>query len=154
MAGLLWVCWGNICRSPMGERVARRWLDDAGLRHVASSSAGVSAEERGNPIDRRARRVLTDHGYVADGHRAHLVTAAEIADADLVLAFEPIHLERMRRIAPDATNLHLVTDFDPGAAPGSGIDDPWYGDTSDFEDTLAAIEAAMPAIVERTRAAS
>ena len=55
----------------------------------------------------------------------------------------------MRRLAPDAANLALLTDFDPDAAPGSGIDDPWYGDAAGFDDTLAAVEAAMPGVLAR-----
>ncbi len=151
MAGVLFVCWGNICRSPMGERVARRWFDDAGLAHIPITSAGVSSEESGNPIDRRAQAVLKANGYSTSGHRAHRVTAAEIADADLVLGFEPIHVNRMRALAPEASNIFLMTDFDPSAAPGSGIDDPWYGGPEGFEDTLASVEAAMPGILARMR---
>ncbi len=151
MAGVLFVCWGNICRSPMGERVARRWFDDAGLAHIPITSAGVRSEESGNPIDRRAQDVLKANGYSTSGHRAHRVTAAEIADADLVLGFEPIHVNRMRARAPEASNIFLMTDFDPSAAPGSGIDDPWYGGPEGFEDTLASVEAAMPGILARMR---
>ena len=69
---------------------------------------------------------------------------------DLVIGLEPYHLDRMRRLAPDA-ELHLLTDFDPAAEPGSGIDDPWYGDAAGFDDTLASIEAAMPGVLARVR---
>lgn len=153
---VVFVCWGNICRSPMAERVAQAWAEREGVHGVEFTSAGVSAEESGNPIDSRARRVLTEHGYRADAHRAHRVTASEIAGADLVVGLEQLHLDRMRRIAPDAANLALLTDFDPDAAPGSGIDDPWYGGQEGFYDTLAAVEAAMPGLVDwvRERSAS
>lgn len=147
---VVFVCWGNICRSPMGERVAQRWFGDAGL-DVVVTSAGVSSEEVGNPIDRRAARTLRAHGYSHAGHRARRITPTQIEEADLVLGFEPLHVERLRRTAPAASNLALVTDFDPDAAPGSGIDDPWYGDQEGFEGTLAAIEAAMPGIIARLR---
>lgn len=150
--GVVFVCWGNICRSPMAERVARSWAEREGLAGVRFTSAGVSSEETGHPIDPRARRVLRAHGYDADGHRAHRITAAEIAAADLVVGLEPLHVDLLRRLAPDADNLALLTDFDPDAAPGSGIDDPWYGDAAGFEDTLAAIEAAMPGVLARIRA--
>ena len=147
MIDIVFVCWGNICRSPMGERVARRWFDGAGLGHVDITSAGVSSEEHGNPIDRRAQRVLAANGYTTGGHRAHRITPQEIEDADLVLGFEELHLARMRRLAPTASHLCLVTDFDPHAVPGSGIDDPWYGGPEGFEATLGAIESAMPGII-------
>jgi protein-tyrosine phosphatase len=150
---VIFVCWGNICRSPMGERIARRWFDEAGLADVEVTSGGVSDEERNNPIDPRAQRVLAKHGYTAAGHRAHRITASEIEGADLLLGFEPVHLSRMRKMAPTASNLHLITEFDPDAAPGSGVDDPWYGGPEGFEETLRAVEAAMPGVVARVREA-
>ena len=146
---VVFVCWGNICRSPMAERVARGRAAEQGLTGVEFTSAGVSDEEAGRPIDPRARAVLARHGYDAAGHRAHRITAGEIADADLVIGLEQLHLDRMRRVAPGADNLALLTDFDPDAAPGSGIDDPWYGDAAGFDDTLAAVEAAMPGVLAR-----
>lgn len=148
---VIFVCLGNICRSPMAERVARGHAERAGLEHVNFSSAGVSSEETGNPIDPRAQRVLTNAGYDARNHRARRITASDIADADLVIGLEQLHVDRMRRLAPDATNLTLLTDFDPAAEPGSGIDDPWYGDAAGFLDTLAAVEAAMPGVLARVR---
>ncbi|MFV0452944.1 MAG: low molecular weight protein-tyrosine-phosphatase [Propioniciclava sp.] len=148
---VIFVCWGNICRSPMAERVARRAAHDAGITDVRFTSAGVSAEESGNPIDPRARRILTTHGYDPDHHRAHRITAAEIADADLVIGLEQLHLDRMRALAPAADNLALLTDFDPDAVPGSGIDDPWYGGEDGFADTLAAVEAAVPGVLSRVK---
>ncbi|MDO5534879.1 MAG: low molecular weight protein-tyrosine-phosphatase [Propionibacteriaceae bacterium] len=148
---VIFVCLGNICRSPMAERVARARAEAEGLEGVRFTSAGVSSEESGNPIDPRARTVLAAHGYSTQGHRAHQITASDLASADLVIGLEPFHLERMRRLAPDADHLHLLTEFDPEAEPGSGIDDPWYGGPEGFEGTLSAIEAAMPGVLARVR---
>lgn len=151
MTHVVFVCWGNICRSPMAERVARAWATREGLHGVRFSSAGVSAEEVGNPIDHRARRVLADHGYDAGGHRARRITASDIAAADLVVGLEQLHVNRMLRLVPDADNLALLTDFDDAAAPGAGIDDPWYGGPEGFHETLAAVEAAMPGLMAWVR---
>lgn len=151
MVRVAFVCLGNICRSPMAERVARGHAEREGLTDVEFVSFGVSSEETGNPIDRRARAVLDRHGYASGNHRARRITASDIADADLVIGLEQLHLDRMRRLAPDATNLSLLTDFDPAAEPGSGIDDPWYGDAAGFLDTLAAVEAAMPGVLAKVR---
>ncbi len=151
MVEVIFVCWGNICRSPMAERVARGWAERAGLDGVRFTSAGTSTEELGEPIDARARRVLARAGYSSGGHRAHQITAAEIRDADLVVAMEGLHLSRMRRLVPDADNLALLTDFDPDAEPGSGVPDPWYGSADGFNGTLASIEAAMPGVLDRVR---
>lgn len=144
---VLFVCLGNICRSPMAERVARRMAAERGLE-VEVTSAGTSDEERGNPIDPRARRVLQAAGYDATGHHAHQVTADEVRRADLVLAAEQRHVTAMRRLVPGATNIRLVTDFDPQARPGDPLPDPWYGADDGFDDTLAVLERAVPGILD------
>ena len=115
---VVFVCWGNICRSPMAERVAERYAADAGLTDVVFTSAATSREEIGAPIDPRARRVLAEHGYRADDHAAHQITPDEIEDADLVIAAETIHVDRMLRMAPDADNLHPAERLRPGRAGG------------------------------------
>ncbi len=150
--GVVFVCWGNICRSPMAERVAERMAADAGVRGVRFTSAATSREELGAPIDERAEAVLSEHGYRVGGHRAHQISAAEIAAADLVIAMENIHLHKMRVIAPGAQNLSLLTDYDPDAPPGYGVPDPWYGTAAGFYDTLTVIESAMPGVLDRVRA--
>ncbi|WP_420176976.1 low molecular weight protein-tyrosine-phosphatase [Luteococcus sp. OSA5] len=144
------VCHGNICRSPMLERVARAEAAEAGI-DVEITSAGVSTEELGNPIDPRAVEVLREAGYETANHSAHQITAAEIREADLVIAAEQRHLERMRRLAPEAQNIRLFSDFDPQATPGDPLPDPWYGGMDGFHDTLAAIERAVPAILDEVR---
>ncbi|GAB3624678.1 low molecular weight protein-tyrosine-phosphatase [Mariniluteicoccus endophyticus] len=149
MPEVVFVCWGNICRSPMAERVAEKYAADAGV-DARFTSAGVSSEEIGSPIDPRARQWLTDHGYRADDHRAHRITADEIDAADLVVAMEQTHVDRMLALRPRRSDhIRLLTDFDPDAEPGSGVPDPWYGDADGFGDTLRSVEAAMPALVEQ-----
>ncbi|MFT4215879.1 MAG: low molecular weight protein-tyrosine-phosphatase [Micropruina sp.] len=151
MVEVVFVCWGNICRSPMAERVARGWAEREGLTGVRFTSAGTSSEELDEPIDSRAQGVLARAGYSTGGHRAHQITASEIREADLVIAMEELHLRIMRRLVPDADNLALLTDFDPDAVPGSGIPDPWYGSSAGFRGTLDTIEAAMPGVLDRVR---
>ena len=148
---VVFVCWGNICRSPIAERVAERQAAEAGLTGVEFTSAGTSDEELGRPMDRRAAAVLRDHGYRSGDHRAHQIDADEIEGADLVVAMEDIHVRRMLAIAPGATNLSLLSDYDPAAEPGSGVPDPWYGSAAGFEDTLEMIEAAVPGVLDRVR---
>lgn len=149
MTKVVFVCWGNICRSPMAERVAEKWLADMGVDGVEMSSAATSTEELGEPIDPRAVRTLHAAGYRTDGHRAHQITADEIAEADLVVAMEQIHVDKMRAMTGhDNANVVLLSKFDPEAQPGDGVPDPWYGGQSGFDDTLAAIERAMPMLIE------
>lgn len=149
---VVFVCWGNICRSPMAERVAEKAAADAGLTGVQFTSAATSSEELGAPIDRRAAAVLRERGYRTGDHRAHRITAEEIGSADLVIAMENIHLDKMRAVSPGATNLSLLTDYDPDAERGSGVPDPWYGTPAGFYGTLAAVESAMPGVLDRIRA--
>ena len=150
-ADILFVCWGNICRSPMAEVVAREHAEREGLRGVTFHSAGVSAEEAGNPIDPRAAATLTAAGYHPGPFTAHKITTDEVKAASMLIGMEELHLSRVRTLVPQAHNLYLLTDFDRDAVPGSPIEDPWYGDDSDFQTTLAEIEAAMPEVLKRAK---
>ena len=162
------VCTGNICRSPMAEIVLRDRLEAAGLGdRVVVDSSGVSDEEHGNPVDGRARRVLAAHGYpTGDGHRARQVTAADLADHDLVLPMTAQHARRLRRLADGhagadgLAEIRMYRSFDPTAPvvePGGDerlldVDDPWYGDEAGFETTMAEVEAAADGVVAHVRA--
>lgn len=146
MTKLVFVCWGNICRSPMAERVAIRESEERGL-DLDVESYGLSSEEAGNPIDRRAVRTLTANGYDASHHRARKVSAADLVDADLVVAVEPYQVDALKAIAPGA-RIALLNDFNPVGPKGEGLIDPWYGDQSGFEETLDDIEQAMPGILD------
>lgn len=158
---VLVVCTGNICRSPMGEIVLREAARTAELE-VVVRSAGVSDEEEGNPIDRRARAVLSAAGYPVHDHRAHQVRPGELEDYDLVLAMTSHHLRALRRRAGlDGTatsHLRMWREFDPAAPrPADGehrldIQDPWYGGHQDFLDTLASLEAGVAGILAHLRA--
>lgn len=143
---IIFLCLGNICRSPMAERVARKYSQDAGL-DLEITSAAVSSEEVGSPLDRRAARVLAEAGYDISRHRAHRITPQEVAEADLIIAAEQSHLDRLRHLEPDPDRLRLINDFNPEKVPGTPLNDPWYGTEEDFYDTLADIEAAMPGIM-------
>lgn len=145
---VVFLCLGNICRSPMAERVAQAHAQDAGIAGLLRiASAGVSAEEEGNPMDPRARAVLDRHGYdAATPHVARRITAAQARAADLVVAAERRHLEALARrgIRLPAERAVLLTSYVPGARPGSPLPDPWYGPAGGFDETLAVVEAAMP----------
>ncbi|QJC21162.1 low molecular weight protein-tyrosine-phosphatase [Arcanobacterium buesumense] len=121
---ILVVCTGNICRSPMGEIVLQSQLDEAGIAGNVTS-AGVSTEETGNPIDRRAQAVLREHGYdIPRDHYAHQATPAELLQADLVLAMTTGHARSLRRMMINAglgeehiSRIHLWREFDGTVQP-------------------------------------
>ena len=147
------VCLGNICRSPMAHVVLEDLVEKAGLAdRVEVVSSGTGGWHVGAPMDRRAAKVLGERGYRSGDHRARQITADEIAAADLVIAMEDIHTTKMLGLCPAATNLTLLSDYDPSAEPGSGVPDPWYGTPAGFYGTLEAIESAIPGVLDRVRA--
>lgn len=148
---VVFVCWGNICRSPIAERVAERAADETGLTGVEFTSAATSSEELGASMDDRAATVLRRAGYRSTDHVAHQIDADELDQADLVIAMEDIHVRLLHRLDPGAEHVHLLTEFDPAAAPGSGVPDPWYGPDSAFDATLAAVESAMPGVLSAVK---
>src|SRR6478736_5543339 len=113
------VCTGNICRSPMAEVVLRARLEDAGLGdRVLVDSTGVSDEEHGNPVDRRARSALAARGYPVPDRAARQVRAADLAERDLVLAMTASHARALRRLAADpaeAARVVMFRTYDPAA---------------------------------------
>ena len=181
------VCTGNICRSAMAEvvlrdRLAAAGIPDSGPGGVTVTSAGVSDEERGNPIDSRARRVLTEAGYgvgaddvsrataiAIASHTAHRVTDAEIAEADLLLAMTDSHWNVLQRraagLGAEPDRIRMYRELDPASAQqaeavtagGSSrsvlnVPDPWYGTMADFLDTLEVVERVSDEIVEQLAA--
>lgn len=139
------VCLGNICRSPMAAAVLRRAVDEAGLADVVEvTSAGTAGYHEGEPADPRARAALRRRAY-DDAHSARRFTAADLAEADLVLAMDEANLADLRRLArspAEADKVRLLR--------GDGeVPDPYYDDS--FERALDLIEAAVPALVDELR---
>lgn len=146
MKNILFICHGNICRSPMAEFVMNDLLQRAGLSGCAQvASAAVSAEELGNPVYPPARRKLAEHGIRCDGKTARLLQAADYQTYDLLIGMDRRNLEAMRRICgsdPDH-KLCLLLDF---TAQPRDVADPWY--TRDFEQTWLDITAGCTALLQ------
>ena len=149
------VCTGNICRSPMAEIILRHEFEERGLGDRARvESSGVSSEEHGNPIDRRAVKVLREHGYdIPPEHFAHRITPNEIAETNLFLPMTASHMGALMHMLPLSKRSHvfMYRSFDPNLPdpqPGreSDIDlvDPWYGGQRDFEIAIDQIEEVAP----------
>ncbi len=145
MTKLLFVCHGNICRSPMAEFVMRDLVDKAGLSdQFFIASAATSAEEIGNPVYPPARRKLAEHGISCAGKTARQLRRSDYEEYDLLIGMDAANLRNMRRVCggDDAGKLHLLLDFT--ARPGD-VDDPWY--TGDFDATWRDVEAGCKGLL-------
>ncbi|BDT95165.1 MULTISPECIES: low molecular weight protein-tyrosine-phosphatase [Nocardia] len=144
------VCTGNICRSPMAEKIFASHLYRAGLANrVRVSSAGTGSWHVGDDADPRTCATLRKYGYPT-GHVA-AVFGAEHSDADLVIALDRSHQRDLARLGIPAERLRLLRAFDPDA-DGQDVADPYYGDATDFELVRAQIEAAVPGLLDWVRA--
>lgn len=149
MIRILFVCLGNICRSPMAEFVLKDMVKKAGLSsgfHI--ESAAVSAEELGNPIYPPARRELAAHGISCQGKTARLMTRADYDRFDLLVCMDSANLRRMERICGGDPQGKMSRLLDHTAYPGD-VADPWY--TGDFSRTWQDVEAGCRALLEKLR---
>ena len=150
MTRILFVCHGNICRSPMAEFVMKDLVRQAGLEgqfHI--ESAATSTEEIGNPVYPPARRKLAEHGIDCAGKTARQLANADYDAFDLLIGMDRANLRNMHRICGGdfAGKLHLLMDYTD--RPGD-VADPWY--TDDFEttwrDVLEGCEGLLRAVTE------
>lgn len=145
MHKILFVCHGNICRSPMAEYVMKRLVKDAGAAaRFEIASAATSREEIGNPVYPPARDELARHGIACRGHAARQMTRADYDYYDYLVAMEPYNLRNMLRICDDPDGkMRLLLSF---AGSNAGIEDPWY--TGRFSEVYRQIETGCRAMLE------
>ena len=145
------VCTGNICRSPIAEKVFATELERAGLSDgVRVTSAGTGGWHVGSPADDRAAALLRSEGYPAE-HRARQIDA-ELLSADLIVALDNTHRRELQSKVPEPERVRLLRSFDPAAPAGADVPDPYYGDDDGFVQVLAMIRAAVPGMIEWVRA--
>jgi protein-tyrosine-phosphatase len=140
---LLFVCTGNICRSPMAEVIAR---EEARIRSVdiRIESAGTSAM-LGNPAHEYARDAVRSFGLSLAPHRAKSLTRELVADAALVLAVTRRHRDDLRHFFP--RHARKIVSFDDVTGLGD-LDDPFGGGAADFETTAALLRKGMPSVLK------
>jgi protein-tyrosine phosphatase len=147
---IVFVCTGNICRSPIAEKVFVHELERAGLAdRVKVTSAGTTGWHAGGPADERASALLRAGGY-ADAHAARLIDAEQLG-ADLLVALDQEHRRSLRSMVPEPERVRLLRSFDPDAPAGAEVPDPYYADDEAFAAVLAMVRAAMPGLVDWVR---
>ena len=147
MTKILFICHGNICRSPMAEFVMKDLVEKAGLEtEFLIESAATSTEEIGNPVYPPARRKLAEHGISCAGKTSRQLIRADYGQYDLLIGMDRANIRNMNRICggdPEG-KLHLLMEYTDH--PGD-VADPWY--TDDFETTWRDVLAGCKGLLER-----
>lgn len=147
---LLFVCLGNICRSPLAEGVFNHLAALAGRSgEFVADSAGTGAWHLGEAADPRSRKVAQDHGFRLT-HRARQVRPSDFTDFDLILAMDNDNLAHLQNLAsryPATAEIRLLRDFDPD--PGDRqVPDPYYGGPEGFENVLEMCRRSCSVLLE------
>lgn len=153
VVNVLFVCLGNICRSPTAEGVFRRMIEQAGLQaSVRIDSAGVAPWQVGRPPDPRAVAAARRRGIELSSLRARQVTASDFETFDYLIAMDRENLADLRAASPPhrADRLHLLLAF-TAAGAGSDVPDPFYGGADGFEAVFDLIEDGARGLFEHIR---
>lgn len=148
---VLFICLGNICRSPTAAGVLRALAErDAPQLQLAVDSAGTADYHIGEPADPRTLAAALARGYDLSAHRARQLERADFARFDLLLAMDRQNLTQMRRRAPPTAHerLRLFIDFAPGAGVPE-VPDPYYGGPEDFERVIELVETASRGLIRQ-----
>ena len=147
MTKILFVCHGNICRSPMAEFIMKDLVQKSGLEnHFQIASAATSTEEIGNPVYPPARRKLAEHGIGCAGKTARQLTKSDYSRYDLLIGMDSANLWTMRRICGGDHDgkIHLLMEY---TGHSGEVADPWY--TGDFEATWQAVLAGCSGLLNQ-----
>ena len=153
---ILFVCLGNICRSPTAEGVMAKLVADAGLQgEIELDSAGTGTWHVGEPADTRARKAASARGIELHSI-ARQVRAEDFERFDLILAMDGSNQHALQRLAPDEVareKVKLLREFDPAVADLHDLDvpDPYYDSERGFEIVLDQVQAACEGLLARVR---
>jgi protein-tyrosine phosphatase len=151
---LLFVCLGNICRSPTAEGVMRALVREAGLeQQIQLDSAGTGGWHVGESPDARATDAARRRGIALEG-AARKVRPRDFQEFDLILAMDASNLRDLRRLAPDERareKVRLLREWDPAAGEDLDVPDPYYGGPDGFDRVLDLVHAACASLLEQLR---
>lgn len=153
---LLFVCLGNICRSPTAEGVMLSMLREEGLADVVEvDSAGTGSWHIGHPADERSTKAARARG-IALISRARQVDQADFESFDLILAMDRANYQELHALAPDddaRARIKLLREYDPEAVAGGELEvpDPYYGGPDGFEDVLDLVTRACEGLLDEVR---
>jgi protein-tyrosine phosphatase len=149
MTSILFVCMGNICRSPTAEGVMRALLREARREDVEVQSAGIGGWHVGDPPDSRSAEAASRRGIVLAG-AARQVRASDFEDFDLLIAMDRSNQRELLELAPDEESrgkVRLLREWEPGAAE-LDVPNPYYGGDRGFEDVLDMVQASCRALLD------
>lgn len=148
---ILFVCLGNICRSPLVETVAREHLADAGL-DIEIASCGTGNWHVGEQADSRMRAAAAKAGYELETHRARQLQANDFERYDLLLAMDSNNLRDMQRVSEGKASDRLALFLEwAGAMPPRDFPDPYYEELTAFTQSVALAERGVQGLIERLR---
>ena len=148
---LVFVCTGNICRSPMAEIIVRDEMEDDMLDLLATvDSCGLGGWHVGQGADERAVAELRRAGHDGASHSASKF-GEEHMDADLFIAMDSGHYDSFIDLGIEPAKVRLMRSFDPNSPEGAEVADPYYGTEEDFETARKNIEAAVPGLLDWIR---
>lgn len=147
---VLFVCMGNICRSPLAEGIFRHGLSDAGLAGlVATDSAGTGNWHAGDPPDPRSVEVAASHGIDISGQRARQVEPDDFDRFDLIFAMDRSNAATLRARAPSAPRGRILLFLDDTLGSRADVPDPYYGGADGFEDVYQLLRQGCGALLAR-----
>ncbi|WP_428149555.1 low molecular weight protein-tyrosine-phosphatase [Brevundimonas sp.] len=148
---VLFVCLGNICRSPLAEAAFRA---EASRLHldVVADSAGAGDWHTGDPPDRRAQATALGHGIDISSCRGRQVKAADFRRFTHIVAMDTENLANLHRLAPADATAELSLMLDHAGRPGQSVADPYYGDDAGFEVTWSDVSAGAAGLAQTLRA--
>lgn len=155
MYGVLFVCTGNICRSPTAHGIFRQKVLEAGLNDkIRVDSAGISSFHVGSPPDSRATETALRHGIALYDLKSRQIRASDFDDFDLIIAMDSSHYKRLNALCPrnaaKKPKIARMTDY--ALQYGTpDVPDPYYGGADGFETVFAMLDAACDALLEEIK---